>query len=97
MELMSSDLYKTLKGQKLTNDQIQFQIYQILRALKVSCSRHTTPDPPCLKIIFFCFISLQYVHSAGIIHRVSLSFTHIYSTFVVVVVVVVVVECLMYI
>ncbi|CAI7994036.1 Mitogen-activated protein kinase 14 [Geodia barretti] len=34
MELMSSDLYKTLKSQKLTNDQVRFQMYQVLRGLK---------------------------------------------------------------
>ena len=41
MELMSSDLYKTLKSQKLTNDQVRFQMYQVLRGLKV----HQAPTP----------------------------------------------------
>jgi p38 MAP kinase len=46
-ELMGSDLHKIVHTQPLTDDHVQFFIYQLLRGLK-------------------------YVHSAGIIHRVSL-------------------------
>ncbi|XP_064109544.1 mitogen-activated protein kinase 14A-like [Macrobrachium nipponense] len=44
--LMGADLNNIVKTQKLTDDHVQFLIYQVLRGLK-------------------------YIHSAGIIHRVS--------------------------
>ena len=44
--LMGADLNNIVKTQKLTDDHVQFLVYQILRGMK-------------------------YVHSAGIIHRVS--------------------------
>ena len=47
--LMGADLNNIVKTQKLTDDHVQFLVYQILRGMK-------------------------YVHSAGIIHRVSLKF-----------------------
>jgi len=34
-ELMGSDLHKTIRLQPLTDDHVQFFIYQILRGLKV--------------------------------------------------------------
>lgn len=45
--LMGADLNNIIKTQKLSDEHVQFLIYQILRGLK-------------------------YIHSAGIIHRVSL-------------------------
>lgn len=45
--LMGADLNNIIKTQKLSDDHVQFLVYQILRGLK-------------------------YIHSAGIIHRVSM-------------------------
>lgn len=55
MELMTADLFKTLKSQKLTNDHVQFQVYQILRGLK-AC-RHNTFHNFCLfcHFVYFSF------------------------------------------
>lgn len=47
--LMGADLNNIIRTQKLSDDHVQFLVYQILRGLK-------------------------YIHSAGIIHRVSFSF-----------------------
>ena len=47
--LMGADLNTIVKTQRLSDDHVQFLIYQILRGMK-------------------------YVHSAGIIHRVSFRF-----------------------
>lgn len=44
--LMGADLNNIVRTQRLTDDHVQFLVYQILRGLK-------------------------YIHSAGIIHRVS--------------------------
>jgi p38 MAP kinase len=44
--LMGADLNNIIRTQKLSDDHVQFLLYQILRGLK-------------------------YIHSAGIIHRVS--------------------------
>lgn len=44
--LMGADLNNIVRTQKLSDDHVQFLVYQILRGLK-------------------------YIHSAGIIHRVS--------------------------
>lgn len=44
--LMGADLNNIIRTQRLTDDHVQFLVYQILRGLK-------------------------YIHSAGIIHRVS--------------------------
>lgn len=44
---MGADLNNIVRTQRLTDDHVQFLVYQILRGLK-------------------------YIHSAGIIHRVSL-------------------------
>lgn len=45
-DLMGADLNNIVKTQSLTDEHVQFLVYQILRGLK-------------------------YIHSAGIIHRVS--------------------------
>lgn len=49
---MGADLNNIIRTQKLTDDHVQFLVYQILRGLK-------------------------YIHSAGIIHRVSMFFMSI--------------------
>lgn len=42
--LMGADLNNIVKCQKLTDDHVQFLIYQILRGLKVSESLGTRPN-----------------------------------------------------
>lgn len=51
---MGADLNNIVKTQRLSDDHVQFLVYQILRGMK-------------------------YVHSAGIIHRVS-NYSKYYST-----------------
>lgn len=46
--LMGADLNNIIRTQRLTDEHVQFLVYQILRGLK-------------------------YIHSAGIIHRVSIN------------------------
>ena len=48
-DLMGADLNSIIRTQKLSDDHVQFLVYQILRGLK-------------------------YIHSAGIIHRVRITF-----------------------
>ena len=56
---MGADLNNIIKTQKLSDDHVQFLIYQIIRGMKyVLLSISIDNDP----------IS-RYVHSAGIIHR----------------------------
>lgn len=53
--LMGADLNNIIRTQRLSDDHVQFLVYQILRGLK-------------------------YIHSAGIIHRVSVgTFLHIFN------------------
>lgn len=59
-DLMGADLNNIIRTQKLSDDHVQFLVYQILRGLK-------------------------YIHSAGIIHRVSS--THLLKTFLIAVIV----------
>ena len=73
-ELMGSDLHKTVRLQPLTDDHVQFFIYQILRGLKV----YLGVAPNLSRVFDFISLSLslsftQYIHSAGIIHRVRVS------------------------
>lgn len=72
---MGADLSSIVKTQKLTDNHIQFLVYQILRGLKVSvclCSF----SPASSKFVSnlrhhsLLFPVLQYIHSAGVIHRV---------------------------
>ena len=66
MELMSSDLYKTLKSQKLTNDQVRFQMYQVLRGLKVYTPNTNTPITELLATFSALLVcSLSRDHSQG--------------------------------
>ena len=55
--LMGADLNNIVKTQRLSDDHVQFLVYQILRGMK-------------------------YVHSAGIIHRVS-NYSKDYSTYII--------------
>lgn len=87
MPFMGTDLGKLMKLHKLSEDKIQYLVYQMLKGLKVKNSTLLS----CVWTIYYfttwlfcwlnsCFILLlQYIHSAGIIHRVSclLSFHHI--------------------
>ena len=100
---MDSDLHEILRYQKLSEEQIQFLLYQLLRGLKVSenfsqvflfnlqtnsiskfylsvvkiykskliCD-FITERIVCKEMIVITktIILLQYIHSAGIIHRV---------------------------
>lgn len=57
--LMGADLNNIIRTQRLSDDHVQFLVYQILRGLK-------------------------YIHSAGIIHRVSINdttFTRIFNIY----------------
>lgn len=53
--LMGADLNNIIRMQRLSDDHVQFLVYQILRGLK-------------------------YIHSAGIIHRVSWNGMHLKNT-----------------
>lgn len=71
MHLMGSDLNNIIKQQALTDEHVQFLVYQILRGLKVSRILHffvsdviVTDITPSL-----FYLRIQYVHSAGIVHR----------------------------
>lgn len=68
---MGADLNNIVKCQALTDEHVQFLVYQLLRGLKVGAARGRglargrepeapLPHPPP-----------QYIHSAGIIHRVG--------------------------
>lgn len=71
---MGADLSSILKIQRLSDDHIQFLVYQILRGLKVvSCLTKGRKSYGLSKFFPFWFfirwIVLQYIHSAGLIHR----------------------------
>lgn len=74
---MGADLNNIVKCQKLTDDHVQFLIYQILRGLKVSQPwgnshhLHSYCDDYNKLYLTLLFVSSQYIHSADIIHRVS--------------------------
>ena len=70
MHLMGSDLNNIIKQQALTDEHVQFLVYQILRGLKARVCTHTR----ALRLsrsdmTVLCSFSSQYVHSAGIVHR----------------------------
>uniref|UniRef100_A0AAX7TZH3 mitogen-activated protein kinase n=1 Tax=Astatotilapia calliptera TaxID=8154 RepID=A0AAX7TZH3_ASTCA len=71
MPFMGTDLGKLMKMQKLSEEKIQYLVYQMLKGLKVrssaliSCQSIIT----MLKYSARCIPLLQYIHSAGIIHR----------------------------
>ena len=66
MHLMGSDLNNIIKQQALTDEHVQFLIYQVLRGLKV---RHLYQSWCDQFQPYTSHYSLQYVHSAGIVHR----------------------------
>lgn len=80
MPFMGTDLGKLMKHETLSEDRIQFLVYQMLKGLKVrpagpggqspgspGAVRAREPTRPTLTLS----LSPQYIHAAGIIHRVS--------------------------
>lgn len=69
--LMGADLNNIVKCQALTDEHVQFLVYQLLRGLKVGAARGRglargrEPEAPLPHPL------PQYIHSAGIIHRVG--------------------------
>ena len=57
---MGADLNNIIKTQKLSDDHVQFLIYQIIRGMKYVLPLHLS-----VSVMSIC----RYVHSAGIIHR----------------------------
>lgn len=87
MPFMGTDLGKLMKMEKLSEDRVQFLLYQMLRGLKVRDTHahlksHAfySPSTEFQNVLQFSFVfsrswhvaslSPQYIHSAGIIHRV---------------------------
>lgn len=79
---MGADLNTVIKCQALSDDHVKFLVYQLMRGLKVKpsiviCYLKLNTYSTC-KIVVFCTdiftidITFQYIHSCGIIHRVSL-------------------------
>lgn len=70
-----------MKMQKLSEEKIQYLVYQMLKGLKVRSSALIS----CQSIIAMfkysarCIPLLQYIHSAGIIHRVG-SLSYVFFT-----------------
>ena len=79
--LMGSDLNQIIKTQSLTDEHVQLLIYQILRGLKVMCVWGGTGCVICEWVVVLNISSTslsmqfssfpQYIHAAGVIHRVS--------------------------
>ncbi|XP_069763988.1 mitogen-activated protein kinase 11 isoform X2 [Narcine bancroftii] len=78
--LMGADLNNIVKCQKLTDDHVQFLVYQLLRGLKNLILYHVPSTlvtsnmdwvTTLLYICSVCTFKLEvlYIHSAGIIHR----------------------------
>lgn len=77
MPFMGTDLGKLMKLQKLSEEKIQYLVYQMLKGLKVENTlTFMLCAVSCLGLIvllvksLFSILLLQYIHSAGIIHRV---------------------------
>ncbi len=64
---MGADLNNIVKCQKLTDDHVQFLIYQILRGLKVSETPCTTLVPQCT---YFLFVWIFKILHAILCHLV---------------------------
>ena len=75
MPYMGTDLGKLMKLQRLSEDKIQYLVYQMLKGLKVrsSCAINSLSSVQEITHVhdFSIFLSKQYIHSVGIIHRVS--------------------------
>lgn len=71
MPFMGTDLGKLMKMQRLSEEKIQYLVYQMLKGLKVlrSCIIYLLIAICFWLLKLLCFI--QYIHSSGIIHRVS--------------------------
>lgn len=72
MPFMQTDLQK-LMGMEFSEDKVQYLVYQMLKGLKVGrgggrgagVEAVASPSPP------LSLSPLQYIHSAGVVHRVS--------------------------
>lgn len=71
MPFMATDLGKLMKMQRLSEDKVQYLVYQILRGLKVSIVIMHAGLHTLANIFSWIALCLQYIHAAGIIHRVS--------------------------
>lgn len=73
MPFMGTDLGKLMKIQRLSEEKIQYLVYQMLKGLKVIKRSSAFMRLASLKLSKHCALVLspQYIHSAGIIHRVS--------------------------
>ncbi|XP_062439001.1 mitogen-activated protein kinase 12 isoform X3 [Rhea pennata] len=74
MPFMGTDLSKIMKHEKLTEDRIQFLVYQMLKGLKVNgkfmlSSGRFVSSPQCFALRQAVNKCLHYIHSSGIIHR----------------------------
>lgn len=69
---MGTDLGKLMKMEKLTEDRVQFLVYQILKGLKVRLKTGNTAESEEGGFVWAdaVRVSSQYIHSAGIVHRV---------------------------
>lgn len=76
MPFMGTDLGKLMKLERLSEDRVQFLVYQMLKGLKVNetLMKFLETTGKCFSELIWCPLSLlspQYIHSAGIIHRVG--------------------------
>lgn len=78
--LMGADLNNIVKCQALSDEHVQFLVYQLLRGLKVGHVGSGSPSPPRPLWVgaerggawaHSVCPPMQYIHSAGIIHRVG--------------------------
>lgn len=69
-----------MKTERLSEDRVQYLVYQILRGLKV-CVVYIYPltyTHTHTHLLMYSISSCsQYIHAAGIIHRVSCMYFHI--------------------
>ncbi|XP_033261269.1 mitogen-activated protein kinase 12 isoform X4 [Orcinus orca] len=73
MPFMGTDLGKLMEHEKLSEDRIQFLVYQMLKGLKVgawgAAGVGGAPRRSCELTAADPSVSPQYIHAAGIIHR----------------------------
>lgn len=84
---MGTDLGKVMKMQRLSEEKIQYLVYQMLKGLKVTWIVHFLQMYFLMVLVIKrpSVLLMQYIHSAGIIHRVSCFlclFVEMYGTFV---------------
>ena len=78
-QLMGADLNGILKCQQLSDDHVKFLIYQILRGLKVGAvisQKLTLIYGNVYRDFLHLPFIFQYIHSAGVIHRVRICIMH---------------------